>query len=207
MKTYKTKYKERIKDLEDIKKVFDSYGVKFVLVYGAVLGLYRDGDFIKNDDDIDLAVIDEIDLETRKKIGWLLNDMGFKTQPIAFNVFGRAEIVENGYNGDGETGIIVCEKNFKVTIFFFKLYSCEEHKRLEYLCVPKLGAYNLISTPQKFFIKPDTIKINGKQYLIPSPVEWYLEEHYINWRDKGGKDHGPLFPQNHPNYIINNMTI
>lgn len=194
----KSKYPNRVKDLETIKEVFDKYNVRFFITYGALLGMYRDGDFIEHDDDIDLTVIDEIDLKTRKAIGWALFDLGFNPQPITFNVFGRMEPSEIGYNGDDRTGIIVCERNFKFTIFFFEYYTCEKHKMLEYLCTPKLGALNLISTPAAFFKKTDTIKINGKKYLTPFPIEKYLEVHYKNWKDKNGRDHSPTFFEAHP---------
>src|SRR3990167_7741422 len=132
MKKIKSKYLERVKDLETIKEVFDKFGVPFYIVYGAVLGLHRDGDFIEHDDDIDLAVCwgreDNtgkennlhkcVDFETRKKIGWALYDLGFQPQPICFNVFGRMEPSEIGYNGGENSGIIVCERNYKFTIFF-----------------------------------------------------------------------------------------
>ena len=197
----KSKYPDRVKDLEMIKQVFDKHGVRFLVVYGALLGMYRDKDFISHDDDIDLAVIDKIDLKTRKAIGWELYDLGFKPQQILFNVFGRMEPSEIGYNGDEETGIIVCERNFKFTIFFFTEYVCEQHKRMEFICVPKLGAVNLISTPHAFFKKTDIIKINGKKYLTPSPIEKYLEYHYRNWKDKNGRDHSPTFFEAHPEEI------
>lgn len=183
----------RIKDLETIKEVFDKFGVRFVVVYGALLGFYRDKNFLPGDDDIDLAVIDPIDLKTRKAIGWTLYDLGFQPQPILFNVFGRMEPSEIGYNGDAETGIIVCERNFKFTIFFFKEVDCELHER-EMLCVPKLGAVNLISSPSRFYRKLDTIKIGKNKYLTPAPITDYLSFTYFdNWKDKNDRRHGDTY--------------
>lgn len=187
----------RTKDLELIKQVFDKFGVRVILVYGALLGHYRDGDYLPGDDDIDLAVIDPIDLETRKKIGWSLFDLGFTPQNIAFNVFGRMEPSEIGYNGDGETGIIVCERKFKFTIFFFKAEECDMHG-FEYVCVPKLGAMKLISSPVKFYQDLSSIKINKQKYLIPSPVEDYLAWTYFNnWKDKTDRRHGETYDVMH----------
>ena len=181
---------DRVKDLEQIKQVFDKYGVRFLVVYGAVLGFHRDGDFLPGDDDIDLAVIDPIDLETRKKIGWALYDLGFGPQNIAFNVFGRMEPSEIGYNGDHVTGIIVCERNFKFTIFFFSPEWCDQHEQ-ELVCTPKLGAMRLIASPTRFYEKLDSIKINKKKYLVPGPVEEYLAFTYFdNWKDKTDRRHG-----------------
>jgi hypothetical protein len=193
---------KRVKDLETIKEVFDKYGVRFFVVYGALLGMHRDGKLIEHDDDIDLAVVDPVPLATRKEIGATLGDLGFRFQPIAFNVFGRMELTAMGgagecrYDGDEETGIIVCERDFKFTLFFFKEEECEKHGK-EYVCTPKKYANKLISTPAKFYQKADTIKINGKKYLAPSPIAKYLEYSYINWKDKNGRDHSPTYPEAH----------
>lgn len=195
-----------IKDLETIKEVFDKHNVRFLIVYGVLLGIYRDSKFLPGDNDVDIAIIDKISLETRKAIGWALYDLGFHPQPISFNVFGRMEPSEVGYNGDSETGIIVCERNFKFTIFFFKVEECEQHGH-EYVCTPKLGALKLISSPTKFYQKTDTIKIGKKKYLTPSPIEDYLSFTYFNnWKDKTDRRHGEthdmMHHSNDPSYDI-----
>jgi len=171
---------EKYKDLETIKEVFDKFGVKFCLVYGALLGAYRDGKLIEHDDDIDIAVIEQLDLKTRIDIGWALYDLGFQPQNIAFNVFGRMTPSEIGYNGDDRSGIIVCERNFKFTIFFFTKEFCRNHNESELVCYPKLGALRLIATPDRFFEKLGKIKLNKKEYLTPYPIEEYLEHSYVN---------------------------
>lgn len=186
-----------LKDLEDVKAVFDKYGVKFVVGYGALLGWYRDKDFIEGDDDIDISIVEPVDFKTKKAIGWTLYDLGFQPQNIAFNVFGRMEPIEIGYNGDEETGIIVCERNFKFTIFFMKEVDCDMHGK-EMLCIPKLGAMRLISSPSKFYKKYGEIKIGGKKYLTPSPIEDYLNFSYFNnWKDRTDRRHSPTFPEAH----------
>lgn len=195
--TKKSKYPQRVKDLEDIRRVFDKYNVPLYIVYGAVLGFVRDGDFIEHDDDIDLAVVDNIDFETRKKIGWALYDLGFMPQDIAFNVYGRMEPSEIGYNGDYQTGIIVCKRHWKFTIFFFYPEFCRQHNETELVCVPKLGAMKLIATPQRFFEKPDVIKINGTKYMIPGPAKEYLAHSYKNWKNRDDRDHSPTFFEYH----------
>lgn len=187
---------DKIKDLEQIRAVFDKFEVRLIVGYGALLGMYRDGKLIENDDDMDLIVIDKIDLQTRKKIGWTLYDLGFTRQGVTFNVFGRFEDDTEGYNGTEETGILVIERNFKFTIFFFYEEDCEKHGR-EYVCIPKLGAVKLISTPKKFYEKLGKIKINKKEYLTPYPIEDYLSYCYINWKDKNGRDHSPTYPLAH----------
>lgn len=193
----KGEYNTRYEDLETIKQVFDSFGVRFLVVYGALLGFYRDGTFLPEDDDIDLCVIDPIDYKTRKAIGWTLYDLGFEPQQIGFNVFGRMEGQELGYNGYEDNGIIVCERNFKFTIFFFKEEPCPIHEK-EMVCRAKYGADILISSPSKFYKKLDTIKINKVKYLCPSPIKDYLAFTYFNnWKDKKDRRHGLLHPQMH----------
>ena len=116
--------KDALADLLEVKAVFDSFGVPLFLTYGALLGIYRDGDFIPYDDDIDLSVFTKLDYKTRKDIGWRLFDLGFMPQKVSFNVFGRLEPSEIGYNGDADSGVIVCQKRIRVTIFFFKEVDC-----------------------------------------------------------------------------------
>lgn len=186
------------KDLFEIQKVFDKYGVRLFLTYGALLGIHRDGDFIPYDDDIDLCVIDEIDYETRKAIGNTLLDIGYGPQPIAFNVFGRLEQSEPGYNGDGGTGIIVCQKRIRTTIFFFKREACEIHGG-DYTCFPKYGSGRLIFTPARFFENPGKIKFKGQEFLTPSPIPEYLEFMYgSDWKKPIKGKHAPQWIEAHP---------
>lgn len=185
-----------IEDLKIVKQVLDQNKVPFFLVYGTCLGAYRDKDFLPGDDDIDLAIVESLDYPTRKKIGWMLYDLGFKPQEIMFNVFGRMEPSEIGYNGDETSGIIVCEKNVKFTIFFFKEVDCEEHGR-EMVCIPKLGAYPLIASPAKFYKGCEIIKFKGEEFQFPSPVEDYLEWTYEEWANPLMRDHGKLYPELH----------
>jgi len=189
-------FKGALKDLEDVQKVFDKHGVKFVMTYGALLGWYRDKDFLPGDDDIDISVIDEIDLKTRKSIGWALYDIGFTPQPIVINVFGRMEPIQAGYNGDGNSGIIVCERNFKFTIFFFQKEMCEKHGE-EYVDIPMLGSVKLISTPTRFFKELGKIKVGKKFYPAPTPIKEYLEYTYGDWKNPNDKRHADTYEVSH----------
>jgi hypothetical protein len=206
-------YQLALKDLLEIKGVFDRLDVKFLLAYGTCLGFYRDREFLPEDDDIDLVVVDKISLKTRKLIGWKLYDLGFEPQTITFNVFGRMEPREIGYNGDENTGIIVCQRNIKVTIFFFYEEDCPEHGK-EMVCIPKLGSLKLIASLSKFYEKFDTIKYKGIKFLTPSPIEEYLNHSYFNnWKDKTDRRHSPTYFEYHnmskeqiKNIIENNET-
>ena len=195
----------KFSDLILVKKVFEQNEVPVFLVYGTCLGFYRDKDFLPEDDDIDLAVFARIDLKTRKKIGWQLYDLGFNNQQIMFNVFGRMEPAEIGYNGDEHTGIICCQRNIKFTIFFFgEPEYCQTHGD-EYVCIPKLGAVKLISTPARFYEHFDTLKINKETFLIPSPVEDYLAFTYEDWKNPLKRDHGKIYREMHGEEMIEDV--
>lgn len=188
------------KDLEEIKQVFDKFGVRLFLTYGALLGIYRGGDFIPHDDDIDLCIIDPIDFNTRKQIGHMLLDLGYTPQGIVFNVAGRYEPSEPGYNGDNETGIIVCQKRIRTTLFFFKREGCPIHGE-DYTCWPKYGSPRLIFTPAHFFDNPSSIKFNGRTYLTPGPIKEYLTFMYgKDWKKPNKGVHAPQWQFAHPDF-------
>ena len=189
-----------LEDYKIVKSVFDKHDVPLILGYGGLLGLYRDGKLLPRDDDLDLCAIKSIDLKTRKSIGWMLYDLGFKPQEIMFNVYGRMEPAEVGYNGDAETGIIICEKNTKFTLFFFCKNPCEEHGP-EYICIPKLGAMKLIASPVRFYEKLGEVDWEGEKVLTPSPIEEYLEFSYKDWKDPMLRDHSPTFFEAHPEQV------
>lgn len=188
--------KLNFEDLRLVKQVLDKHEVPFFLAYGTCLGAYRDKEFLPDDDDIDLVVIKPIDLKTRKAIGWMLHDLGFGPQEIMFKVFDRMEPSEVGYNGDETTGIITCQKKTKFTIFFFKEQDCDKHGK-EMICIPKLGALPLISSPSKFYEKPKKIKFKGEQFLVPSPTDEYLDWTYEEWKNPLKRDHGKLYFELH----------
>jgi len=185
-------------DMFEIKKVFDHFGVPIFLTYGALLGIYRDGDFIPYDDDIDLCITEPIDHKTRKAIGWKLYDLGFTGQPISFRVYDRMEPAEMGYNGDGESGIIVCQKRIRTTLFFFKEEPCDIHDR-DMVCIPKYKGWPLISCPAKFFDKPGKITFKGETFITPHPIKEYLEYVYgKDWRKPIKGKHAKQYLETHP---------
>lgn len=178
-------YKHALKDLKAIKDLLDSLKVRFTLAYGTCLGAYRDGDFLPGDDDIDLAIIDDLPLEMRERIATDLMDLGFKAQDMFWVVEGKKLDNVPYYQGTEKTGIIVLERYVKITLFFFY----DDGK--EMICIPH--GTPLISSLSKFYKKLDEIKFKGDKYLIPSPVEEYLGWTYEDWKDKTKRDHGLLY--------------
>lgn len=179
------------KDLLDVKRVFDSQNVPFFLAYGVLLGAIREKDFIEYDDDIDLIVTEKLTYKQRKELGWLLYDVGFVLQEnITFNVFGKFEYPEIGYNGTEKTGIIVCQKNVPVSIMFFK----EEKDDL--ILIPKMGGIPILESKTKFFKNGKTIKFKGEKFLSPNPPEDYLEYTYGNdWKIPKRNAHAEHYSQ------------
>jgi len=150
---------------------------------------YRDKEFLPDDGDIDLAITDDLSLAMRNKIATELMDLGFKAQDMYWIVEGQKLDNVPYYQGTEKTGIIVLERYVKITLFFFY----DDGK--EMICIP----YDkpLMSSLSKFYKKLDEIKFKGNKYLVPSPVEDYLEWTYEDWRDKTKRDHGLLYYELH----------
>lgn len=68
-------------NLIDFKSVLDSYNVSFVFIFGALLGLMREGDLISYDSDVDVACFNEFvrkDHWKMKQIKEDLRNKGFR---------------------------------------------------------------------------------------------------------------------------------
>ena len=65
------------KNLLDLKEVMDDSGVKFGLIYGTLLGAYRENNFIKHDYDTDLFVLEEVKQDLLDSLPKLIN-IGFE---------------------------------------------------------------------------------------------------------------------------------
>jgi hypothetical protein len=181
------------KDLLDVKKVLDSLGVQFFLGYGVVLGIIREKDFIPFDDDIDIIITQPLTYKQRKEIGYLLFDIGFHGwDDVVWNVYGRYEKAEGGYNGTEKTGIIPCKRNVPISIMFY--FDNGE----EWLCIPKRGGIPVLAVPKKFLEKGRWVKFKGEQFLIPDPTIEYLEFLYgKDWKTPRPGEHAKQYWQIH----------
>jgi len=183
--------------LKLLKGTLDAEGIPFFLTYGTCMGLYRDGDFLPEDDDVDLGVLEPISLKRRIKLGEAFEDLGFHALGITWNVKGTWVANDSGYQGNKKTGIIVMGKEvapneyFKFTVFFF--YDDGE----DIICVPRKGVKPVLISPNKFYKKFDKILFNGDEYNMPSPVIDYLEWTYEDWKDPTKRDHGKLAFETH----------
>jgi len=64
------------KNLLDFKESCDKYNLTFVIIFGALLGIIRDGDLIEKDTDIDVMCFTEApDWKDYYKFGYVIEDM------------------------------------------------------------------------------------------------------------------------------------
>lgn len=71
--------------LLDVKEILDKNNIDFILVFGTLLGAYRENNFIEHDTDIDIGIVGENDIEKIKKI---LLSGGFLDKGIKL-IYGR----------------------------------------------------------------------------------------------------------------------
>lgn len=137
------------------KKVMDQHNIPFLLVFGTLLGAYRDNDFIGHDEDVDIALFEK-DLP---KISALINDGYFKAYGI--NLIRR----------DGDILISLQYKNDYIDLYFFK------DSGAQYRCGGHYIERSQIDKPNT------TINFLGANFKTVNNVEVYLAEKYGNdWR-------------------------
>jgi len=149
--------------MKEYCKTFQECKLHFRLTDGTILGLYREGGFIKHDDDVDIDILnadkDSISLLKKKlklkmKIGREVIYNG-KIQQIAF--YDKAGFIFDlvFWYGDDELIYNYCEKDYE---------------RVQ---------------ESKFFQKNklDFIDFKGEKYPMPTPIEEWLEMRYgADWK-------------------------
>lgn len=164
IKTYlfKSDFREKAReDLKIIKKIFKEKGVSFFLSDGTCLGAVREGDFIKWDADIDLAVIENTPPQLIDEIRERLCQAGFK-------------IIRSGHYQKG-CREITCKRRAEVSVLWFQREGkyfiwMNRHGKLE------------IQIPTRLFAKFREANLGKEKYLIPDPPEIYLEKVYGDWQ-------------------------
>ena len=64
----KNNLRKRTKNLIEVKSILDKLNVSFFLVHGGLLGIYRGGELIKKDNDIEIDIFDEIFKKNHKEM-------------------------------------------------------------------------------------------------------------------------------------------
>lgn len=152
------------KDLEAVRKVFKKLNLPLFLMYGTALGAYRDNDFLDGDRDIDIGTWGE----DKKELIWK------ELEPLGF--YKREG---HGYLA-GKTDFRSLHVNRNVP---FDLFLFEEYKGLDDYLAYTDEDIICAELPKKFS-KLEKINFKGKEYLIPSPTDAFLEHYYGDWNSR-----------------------
>lgn len=145
------------KNLLDLKEVFDKYQIPFVLIYGALLGIIREGNLIAHDHDVDIACFGGTPEKHHWKMRWVKNELKDKGFFIVDNSCCRCKTDFFIRNGE------------RIDIFWFDKIDNE-------------WIYNdALRYPAKFFDKLEEVDFLGTKFKIPSNTTEFLE---ITYGDK-----------------------
>ena len=157
-------FKGRTKNLLDMKSILDDMGIQFFLTHGALLGAYRENDFIKHDDDIDLDIFEEILLPRYDELCNNLIKAGFIIRGRNVKLKGQKGEKFNSYR-DGE----------KIAIR--GLYLDPDYENNKYRLT------NIFQYPRRFHDNPDSILFKGVTFVTPGPLEEFIVYCFgKNWR-------------------------
>lgn len=152
--------KQRAKNLEEIKKILDKLKIRFWLYEGGLLGIYREGNFIPWDFDLDILLYSEDLIEKRYILKNTLKKNGFKTSKA-----------KRQHLNKKRPKLIATKNGEKVS---FNGYFLNRKQKLR-VRIP----YRF---PCRFFEPGTTINFKGVDYPCPNPIEEYLEMAYGDWR-------------------------
>jgi len=143
-----------------VKRVLDELKLKFWLTNGTLLGAYRENDFIKWDDDVDLDLFEEDMLPLYKKLKDKFLKLGF---------------IVRGINKKNRCKISLFRHGEKLSLR--GLHLDKRYKKNEYR-LRKNYKY-----PKKFYNTKSTIIFKGEKFLVPFPTEEFLIYVYgENWK-------------------------
>jgi len=156
--------------LLDLKKVLDAVGVMFWLDGGTLLGAYRENGFMESDFDIDVGILGEDD-QHLLSIREGLSELGFGSFHLKEHPCGNKQL---SWVKDGIPGDIFCYYK-RDSVRFRVMFDITPNRTVRFIpCV----------YPSYIFDKFGTIDFMdyGVEFLMPSPVEEYLERQYGDWK-------------------------
>lgn len=142
-----------LENLKVVARVMDKQGVKFGPIYGSLLGIIRDNDFITWDEDIDCYILKEEENNFLAAL-WLLEKEGFEL--VRYIRRGLYSIMRNGEYID-----------------FYVLRSISPELR-------HMGGPDFVF--EKYISDTITIDFKGVNLTIPRQYEEYLDLTYGDWR-------------------------
>jgi len=157
------KLKERTEDelsaqakgLGELCSVLEKNEITYFLSGGTLLGMIREGDFIKWDWDVEIAVMTEEIIPKRKQLLIQLEESGFQLH----------------------------SKNYRASNFKLNLMKYDtRYEILGYVMKDGFRQRMRSKMPARFFTKGCLKELRGKAYQVLSPPEEYLEYNYGDWK-------------------------
>jgi len=137
----------RNKGLQEVKQILEKLDTDCILVFGVLLGAFREKNFIKWDWDVELAVFSE----------------SFFPK---FDLLEK-EAIKQGFTVDK---VNIANNFFKAHLIKYS----NKYTLLGYDLVGKIRRTRLYKVPIKFFETLDSIEFLGEVYKTPSNIEDYL---------------------------------
>ena len=157
-KTYN--FEARLLNLIDVKKVFDEKKIPLWLDGGALLGAYRDNDWIPYDDDIDMTILEEDWKSQVKELRTIFINLGFIVRSSFSQKFSRLTLFR--------------EKE-QIGLFGWSLDPSYEGGKYRVRPAGRI--------PIKFFENKEYIEFKGISFCALNPIEEYLIWRYgEKWR-------------------------
>jgi len=155
--------KEAKTTLPEIAGILDSMKTKFWLAKGTLLGIFRDDDFIKTDNDIDLYMMAE---DWSKNIKMALQSKGYKVEERGFqsNLMCYAALTKKNRT---ETHIMLLYYYPSEDVYFIPFGNPDDHETV---------------LPAKLYKTEKFLDHNHTKYRVPNPPEDYLKKIYDNWK-------------------------
>ncbi len=152
-------FESKTKNLLDVKVILDDLKIPFFLTHGALLGAYRDKDWIKWDDDTELDIFDDI-------FQYHYNEICCKFMEDGFIVRGRA------IKSKGKQGEKINIYRYRESISVRGVYLDPNYEQGKYRLT------NVFQYLKKFYENPEEIEFKGVTFLAPGPIEDFLEYRY-----------------------------
>ena len=151
---------QAVQNLNDIKSILDELKITFWLDGGTCLGAYRDKDFCDGDeDDIDICCWDNH--------LYLMDEIIRRAEEKGFKLEHRWELEIALRRGEN-----------KIDLFFNRKNKGEAYTHL--YDGDRIAKYVVI--PIYFYEKLEPIIFYGIEFLVPSPIEDYLQLKYGDWK-------------------------
>lgn len=163
--------KQSFQNLSDFKEVFDRLGIPFALAHGTLLGAYRDGDFLPDDEmDVDIS-IDEKYANRDSEILNALKNKGFNMRKW----WKYKDKFRCGSMGRGRTFIDILVFHKKGN----EVYHIGPKKPISN------KEYTAFVYPAHCFEKYEKINFGGMEFNRPQNVEDFFVARYgKNWKEK-----------------------